>query len=331
MIVVIFAIVIHSYYLPKNKYCHLNNINNNNDTNSDTNNTNTKNNNKRKKNTTDVLENFNSHNEGQMYFKGKDLKKMTKDTKKLLKELNKQSEKTIKFKDKNNFYVDSANINSYKRLKKFIEDEKYNPRYHESLREYDRNYKIDQLEKDYLDILSKKNESILAAQKGKMRNIKSYNANHYIRVAQPRKLNNVELKNTNKLDNLNNPFTIFVNKGCLSFNNENDSFKVSNMCNLTDRKQQFKLNNITKKEQYNKIVEDSGNEFLYSLPTHDENINLDQPFYVIHPIDNSEDNSGENLNKNKTKCLTQLGEHLSVEPCNLHTNQRWLVDFKDRQ
>ena len=154
MIVVIFAIVIHSYYLPKNKYCHLNNINNN----SDTNNTNTKNNNnnnnnKRKKNTTDVLENFNSHNEGQMYFKGKDLKKMTKDTKKLLEELNNQSEKTIKFKDNNEFYVDSANINSYKRLKKFIEDEKYNPRYHESLREYDRNYKIDQLEKDYLDIL----------------------------------------------------------------------------------------------------------------------------------------------------------------------------------
>ena len=256
---------------------------------------------------------------------------MKNDTNKLINKINKNSNKIKKFKNDTVFYQPNSNINSYKRIKKFIEDEKYNPRYHESLREYDRNYKIEKINKDLSDIISKKSDTIELAQKGTLKNIKSYNANHYIRVKQPHEINGNKLINDNKINNINNPFTVFVNKGCLSFNNEDNSFKVSDMCNLTDSKQQFKLNKINETNKYNKIVEDSGNKFLYSLPKDNNNIKLDQPFYVIHPIDNSGDNSGENLNKNQTKCLTQLGEHLSVEPCNLHTNQRWLFDFKDRQ
>jgi hypothetical protein len=307
MIAVIFIIVIHSYYLPKNKYCHLNSSNNEKEIN----------NNAEHKN---IKEGFDGHTEqDRRYIKISDLKDLEKKTYKQISQIDEQTEQINRFKenDTKQFYVANSNLDSYKKVKKFIEDEKYNARYHESLREYDRGVKIDNLNTEF-DNLRVQTPNFLK-EPGRIKNIKNHNADHHIRVTQTKNLENV-----NKVNNLNNPFTVFVNKGCISFDkDENNNFKVSNMCDLTDSKQQFKFNKIETKDTYNKIVKDSGNEFLYSIPNDNEKINeLDQPFYVINPVENIEENKN---------CLTQLGEYLSVEPCNLHTNQRWIPDFQDKK
>ena len=322
MIAVIFFIIIHSYYLPKNKYCHLNRGNNETEPNSnDKNDKNDKNN----KNNNQVKEGFDGHTEeDRRYIKVSDLIDLKTKTDGQINEINEKADKINDFKEKNKFYLANFNLNSYKKLKKFMEDEKYNARYHESLREFDRDSNIENINKDYNNILSKKDNIIQAAKKGKLKNIKSHNANHYIRVTQPNQVNDNNTKNISKLDNINNPFTVFVNKGCLSFNNQDNSFKVSNMCNLSDSKQQFKFNKIDNKNTYNDVVTKSGTNFLYTIPVdkNETQNKLDQPFYIINPLENDEE---------RTHCLTQLGAHLSVQPCNLHTNQRWIPDFQDRK
>ena len=319
MIAVIFFIIIHSYYLPKNKYCHLNRSNNKTKLNSNAKN------NKNDKNNNQVKEGFDGHTEDdRRYIKVSDLKDLEIKTEKQIADINDKTKHINDFKENINkkFYRANYNLDSYKKVKKFIEDEKYNARYHDSLREYDRNVKIDTLNAEF-DKLSSQIPDFLD-EPGKIKNIKNQNANHYIKVSQKS-----EFDDKSKNINRNNPFTVFINKGCLSFNNGDNNFKVSDMCNLTDNKQQFKFNKIDNKNTYNKIVKDSGNEFLYSIPEDKKGINnsvtindLDQPFYIINPVENIEDNK---------KCLTQLGEHLSVEPCNLHTNQRWIPDFQDRK
>ena len=416
MIAVIFFIIIHSYYLPKNKYCHLNRSNNETQLNS-----NTKNNNN-DKNNNQVREGFDGHTEqDRRYIKVSDLKELEEKTYEQIASIDDKTKQINDFKENDNkkFYRANSNLDSYKKVKKFIEDEKYNARYHESLREYDRDVKIDTLNTEFNKLSSQIPDFL--DEPGKIKNIKNQNANHYIKVSQKS-----EFDDKSKNINRNNPLTVFVNNGCLSFNNEDNSFKVSDMCNLTDGKQQFKFNKIDNKNTYNKIVKDSGNEFLYSIPniknyklvieasgntfkwnnngsgiypntgvsitgnaqslegnvsvnfastsghskddyftfTVQNNViskqssniidgtmtptisdimtpttsnesaisdnerdngkinDLDQPFYIINPVENIEDNK---------KCLTQLGEHLSVEPCNLHTNQRWIPDFQDRK
>ena len=329
MIAVIFFIIIHSYYLPKNKYCQLNRSNNETEINNNSKNKNDKNDNQ-------VKEGFDGHTEeDRRYIKVSDLKDLKIKTEGQIEDIKYRTKQINDLKEKNEFYRANYNLDSYKKLKKFMEDEKHNSRYHESLREYDRDYNIDKINKDYCTILSRTDNIIKSAKKGALKNIKSQNANHYIRVSQPYKVNNNDSKNTSKIDNINNPFTVFVNNGCLSFNNEDNSFKVSNMCNLTDSKQQFKFNKIDNKNRYNEIVKQSGTSFLYSIPVDKKGINnsetknnsealnkLDQPFYIINPLENENES---------TKCLTQLGEYLSVQPCNLHTNQRWIPDFQDRK
>lgn len=313
MIAVIFFIIIHSYYLPKNKYCHLSNKNIQTETNNNSENKNSNNN-----NNSPVQEGFDGHTEEERrYIKISDLKDLETKTNEQILQLDERKNKINDFKDndKKTFYRANSNIDSYKKVKKFIEDEKYNSRYHESLREYDRNTKINNLNKEFNEL--KKNIPNVSEQEGRIKNIKNPNANHYINVAQENKFNNI-----NKKDNLNNPFTIFANQGCLNYNNDKNNFKVSDMCDLSNKKQQFKLNLIGTKDKYNKIVKDSGNEFLYSILNNDKSRNeLDNPFYIINPIENIEDSK---------KCLTQLGEHLYVKPCNLHTNQRWIPDFQNR-
>lgn len=307
MIFIIFVMIINSYYLPKTDYCHLKKLDK--DKNNNKNENSNENNSEPKK----VKEGFVDSGElNRRYIKIKDLRNLEREMNTHAKDIQKEANDIAKFKEDNKFYVSTANVNSYKNIKTFIEDEKLNPRYHEDLREFNRNEEIKKMITDIGEL-----KKIKIPDKntiGKIKNIKNYNADHYIRVTQSAEHND-KSRNENKV----NPFTLFINKGCASYDKESNNFKVSEMCNLSDKKQQFKLKEITDKNYNNEI--DNKNDFLYSLP---ENSTLDQPFYIINPIEIETDPNNKN-------CLTQLGKHLSVEPCNLHTNQRWVHDFKNKK
>lgn len=320
MIFIIFVMIINSYYLPKTDYCHLKKLdkdkNNNKKENSNKDNSDENDGNENNSEPKKVNEGFIDIEESNRRFiKIKDLVQLEKEMNKHAKDIQKEASDIAKFKKDNKFFVSTANVNSYKNIKTFIEDEKLNPRYHEDLRESNRDDKIRKMNKDIADLkIQLEKKKLNKDSSGKIKNIKNYNAEHYIRVTQ-----SAEHNEKTKSENRDNPFTLFINKGCASYDKESNNFKVSEMCNLSDKKQQFKLKEITDKN-YNKEI-DKKKEFLYSLP---ENSTLDQPFYIINPveIDTTTDNK---------KCLTQLGKHLSVEPCNLHTNQRWIYDFKNKK
>ena len=156
MIFIIFVMIINSYYLPKTDYCHLKKLdkdkNNNKKENSNKDNSDENDGNENNSEPKKVNEGFIDIEESNRRFiKIKDLVQLEKEMNKHAKDIQKEASDIAKFKKDNKFFVSTANVNSYKNIKTFIEDEKLNPRYHEDLRESNRDDKIRKMNKDIAD------------------------------------------------------------------------------------------------------------------------------------------------------------------------------------
>ena len=200
------------------------------------------------------------------------------------------------------------------------------------VKEYTQEEKVNNMNAKINEIKQIKDEIDRKEQKCKLPvNKRPFNYHSIISREDASLLNTYRLKeherdrnNENKLSKELDKNIIFVNGGCLSYDEESGKLK-SEHCMIGEQKQTFNIHRLEDEDDVKRYkLKNPQNEIYKYDRTNNKKI-LERPFYIISKLNEDENSDDETCDGqlDKNKCLHNENGNLSLRNCENIINQKW--------